>query len=190
MAIVSTTPYTYSRLRPTRVRPMRGVRLLKCDPMDRWLATADIMLDSDLSLPLPEGEVMCALIMCILKLSFGTVYRLSMVVYDREAGCSVALNLGRYQGLHTDAEAPLWTRRLPPREFLRFSQPRFKLLALLWIPLFTGGQHKQAPSAKALSWARDASVGTSTHRLIARRCKNIALRKIKVWARGTNLRGL
>jgi hypothetical protein len=60
----------------------------------------------------------------MLQLSFGTVYRLSMVVYDREAGCSVALNLGRYQGLHTDAEAPLWTRRLPPREFLRFSQPR------------------------------------------------------------------
>ncbi|KAJ7843594.1 hypothetical protein B0H13DRAFT_2364681 [Mycena leptocephala] len=190
MAIISTTPCPYSRLRPTRVRPMRRVRLLKADPLDRWLATADVMLDPDMSLrsTLPEGEVMCAVHVTILEGLYGAVYRLSMVVYDRHAGYSEPLGLGRHQGVPTDADVPLWTRRLPPGRFLRFSQPRVFVARLVAglsdIPL------QRAPSVQALSWARDAAIGTSIHRLLSRRCKNAALRKIKVWARGTNLRGL
>ncbi|KAJ7843599.1 hypothetical protein B0H13DRAFT_1909316 [Mycena leptocephala] len=104
MAIISTTPCTYSRLRPTRVRPMRRARLLKADPLDRWLATADVMLDPDMSLhsTLPEGEVMCELYGL-----HGTVYRLSMVVYDRHAGRTELLRLGRHQGLPADAASDL-----------------------------------------------------------------------------------
>ncbi|KAJ7813442.1 hypothetical protein B0H13DRAFT_1925436 [Mycena leptocephala] len=96
MAIISTTPCTYSRLRPTRVRPMRRARLLKADPLDRWLATADVMLDPDMSLhsTLPRGL-------------HGTVYRLSMVVYDRHAGRTELLRLGRHQGLPADAASDL-----------------------------------------------------------------------------------
>lgn len=51
---------------------MRRARLLKADPLDRWLATADVMLDPDMSLhsTLPEGEVMCELYVCILEVFF------------------------------------------------------------------------------------------------------------------------
>ncbi|KAJ7870685.1 hypothetical protein B0H13DRAFT_2350312 [Mycena leptocephala] len=203
MAIISRTPCAYSRPQPTRLRPMRRVRLLKADPLDRWLATVDFLDPVSPRPPLPVGEVRCAIYMVILEVIFfsfyaniglimfqglyGTVCQLSMAVYDHVAGYTEALSLDRHVGLPTDADAPLWTRRLPPRKILRFSQPREFVARLVAgmsdIPV-------PAPSAKMLFWARDATIGTSTHRIIARRCKNIELRKIKVWSRGTNLRGL
>ncbi|KAJ7925024.1 hypothetical protein B0H13DRAFT_1863389 [Mycena leptocephala] len=128
MAIISRTPCAYSRPQPTRLRPMRRVRLLKADPLDRWLATVDFL---DPVSPRP----LCRL--------YGTVCQLSMAVYDHVAGYTEALSLDRHAGSGmSDIPVP-------------------------------------APSAKMLFWARDATIGTSTHRIIARRCKNIELRKIK-----------
>lgn len=55
---------------------------------------------------------------------FGTVYRLSLRVYDPHVGATERLSLGRHVGFPSGAGAPLWTRRLPPNRLLRFPQPR------------------------------------------------------------------
>ncbi|KAJ6593020.1 hypothetical protein B0H19DRAFT_1055676 [Mycena capillaripes] len=197
MAILSKpTSSTYSR--PTRVRPMRPLRLTKCTPLDRWLATADVMLNPGSSLydPLPDNEVMCELFVCIIEniglitivqSFYGTVYRLSMVVHDARAGDTELLSLDRHQGFPTEINAPLWTQRLPPNKFLCFSQPRAFIAKL--VAGMSDVQFNLTPSAKALSWARDATIGTSLHRGLSRHCKTTALRKINVWTRGKKLRG-
>ncbi|KAF8217242.1 hypothetical protein K438DRAFT_1748335 [Mycena galopus ATCC 62051] len=121
-----------------------------------------------LTAPLPADEVMCELFGIE-----GIIYRLSIMLYDPHVRTSGIVTLDRYQGSPADADAPVWTRRLPPGKFLRFPQPR-------------------AFATQLVAGMTDIAlyIGTPAHRRIARHCKTVALRKIKVWVWGTNLRDL
>ncbi|KAJ6593047.1 hypothetical protein B0H19DRAFT_1245857 [Mycena capillaripes] len=178
-------------------RRMRPIRLVQCkSPLNRWLASVEFCPDYDLFTPLPNDCVMFQAFVVVLEsVIFGTIYRLSVVAYDRRAG-RIAIRLARYVGSPDDSDAPLWVRRLPPYKRLRFTQPRSFAVRLVAgmtdIPvdfLDSESDDRRAISARRLSWARDAAVGTPSHRILSRRCKNVALGNIKAWARGKNLRG-
>ena len=57
--------------RPTIMRPMRAVRLGPYDPLDRWLAVADISSERHLRItPLPNDEVMFEVFVCPIEVYF------------------------------------------------------------------------------------------------------------------------
>jgi hypothetical protein len=53
-----------------------------------------------------------------------TVYLLSLAAYEPRAGQTDTIRLAHFAGSPGDADAPLWVRRLPPRKFVCFTQPR------------------------------------------------------------------
>ncbi|KAJ7682198.1 hypothetical protein DFH06DRAFT_1314423 [Mycena polygramma] len=159
------------------------------DAVDQWVATEDLMADPDVPMhaPLADDEVRCEIFVALLEGMYGPVYRLSLAVYDPHAGKTEALKLGRYQGIPTDKDAPLWTRRLPLFKYIRFTQPR--AFAAMLVAGMSDIQFFEPASSKALLWARHAAIGTPVQRLVSRHCRTVALRSVKVWVRGQNLRG-
>ncbi|KAJ7089644.1 hypothetical protein C8R44DRAFT_892327 [Mycena epipterygia] len=196
MAVTKHNRRTLPFSRPTILRPVRAVRLAPYSALDRWIAAADINPDSELRAPLPDEKVMCEIFVAVIEGIQGIlapVYLLSMTAYDSRAGKTAMLRLARFAGSPGDAAAPLWVRRLPPRKFLCFTQPRAFAARLVGglteIPVKPVVSSDKM-SAAMLSWARDTAIGTSAYRVLSRRCKNVALRNLKVWARGNNLRDL
>ncbi|KAJ7085955.1 hypothetical protein C8R44DRAFT_737114 [Mycena epipterygia] len=191
MAITKSTKSTPRNLRfsrPTILRPMRASRVASYDALDRWLAVADIDPDLQIKTPLPDDKAMCEVFVSVIEGFLGTIHRLSLAVYHPYAGETELMHIARFVGFPGDADAPLWTRRLPPGRLLCFSQPR------AFVAMLVGGMTNILYSRHAfpalLSWARDTAIGTRGHKLLSRRCKTVAIRKIRVWARGGNLRGL
>ncbi|KAJ6466001.1 hypothetical protein C8R47DRAFT_1079083 [Mycena vitilis] len=195
---------TYAHARPTHPRPIRLQLLTNRGPLDRWLANLDIMANPYVALhaPLADDDVRCELFIALLDVCtpsflarppdyvqgmYGPVYRLSLVVYDPHVGCTETLRLGRYQGIPANGDAPLWTRRLPLFKILRFTQSR--AFAAMLVAGMSDIQFFEPASSQALSWARHAAIGTPVQKLVSRHCRNAALRSVKVWARGKNLRG-
>ncbi|KAJ7639677.1 hypothetical protein DFH06DRAFT_1138392 [Mycena polygramma] len=146
---------TYAHARPTRLRPMRPHLLADRDAVDQWVAAEDLMADPDVPMhaPLADDEGM-----------YGPVYRLSLAVYNPHAGKTEDLRLGRYQGIPTDKDAPLWTRRLPLFKYIRFTQPR-AFVAML-VAGMSDIQFFEPASSKALLWARQAAVRLSARAYI------------------------
>ncbi|KAJ7759715.1 hypothetical protein DFH07DRAFT_772045 [Mycena maculata] len=208
MAVTRTRPFS----RPTKLRPMRAVRLPHLDPLNKWLGAADIKPTPVCWDYFPDNipdndEVICEVFVGVYKVYFlsvhwsvrlikaqgilGTVHTLTLEAYDHGTFTGL-IRLARYAGSAGDADAPLWARRLPPLKFMRILQPRAfvaKVVAgMTDIPvehLVSGGI-----TPEMLSWARQCAIGTPAQRLLARRYKNVALGKIKTWKRGENLRGL
>ncbi|KAJ6497185.1 hypothetical protein C8R47DRAFT_1212720 [Mycena vitilis] len=180
---------TYAHARPTRLRPMRPHLLADRDAVDQWVAAEDLMADPDVPMhaPLADDEVRCEIYVTLLEGMYGPVYRLALAVYNPHVGKTGDLSLGRYQGIPTDKDAPLWTRRLPLFKNIRFTQPR-AFVAML-VAGMSDIQFFEPASSKALLWARKAAISTPVQRLVSRHCRNVALRSVKVWARGQNLRG-
>ena len=56
------------------------------------------------------------------------------------------MHLARYVGSPEDDDAPLWVRRLPPRQFLRFPQP------LDFIGKLVGGMTDISVESLLVSW--------------------------------------
>ncbi|KAJ7868441.1 hypothetical protein B0H13DRAFT_1897152 [Mycena leptocephala] len=157
------TPRVLKFSRPKILRPMRAVRLTRCDPLDRWLATVGLKSPPDQSLhdPLPSDEVLCALVMSPVEGILGPVYGLALVAYDPRTGRSPHMLLGRFAGSPGDPDAPLWVRRLPLRKLMWVSQPRAFVARLVGgmtdIPV-KSVHRSQSISSEMLSWARDTAV--------------------------------
>ncbi|KAJ7438039.1 hypothetical protein B0H11DRAFT_1935568 [Mycena galericulata] len=194
MPVTRTLPFS----RPTKLRPMRAVRLAHLDPLNKWLGAADIKPSPVCWDYFPDNipdnnEVICELFVNIYEGQgvLGTSYTLSMEAYDHGTFTGL-LRLARFSGSAGDADAPLWARRLPPSRYVRLLQPRAfvaKLVAgMTDIPVQRLGSGGITP--EMLSWAYQCAIGTPAQRLLARRCKNVALGNIKTWERGKNLRGL
>lgn len=178
-SMARSTPRVLKFSRPKILRPMRAVRLTRCDPLDRWLATVGLKSPPDQSLhdPLPSDEVLCALVMspvevCFLSLQYrinlislqgilGPVYGLALVAYDPRTGRSPHMLLGHFAGSPGDPDAPLWVRRLPLRKLMWVSQPRAFVARLVGgmtdIPV-KSVHRSQSISSEMLSWARDTAV--------------------------------
>ncbi|KAJ7085959.1 hypothetical protein C8R44DRAFT_893805 [Mycena epipterygia] len=196
MAVTKHNRRTLPFSRPTILRPVRAVRLAPYSALDRWIAATDINPDSELRAPLPDEKVMCEIFVAVIEGIQGIlapVYLLSMTAYDSRAGKTAMLRLARFAGSPGDAAAPLWVRRLPPRKFLCFTQPRAFAARLV------GGlteilSNQSFPQIKC---PLRCSLGhatlllgllpTESFPVVARM---FALRNLKVWARGNNLRDL
>ncbi|KAJ7441406.1 hypothetical protein B0H11DRAFT_1924834 [Mycena galericulata] len=208
MPVTRTLPFS----RPTKLRPMRAVRLAHLDPLNKWLGAADIKPSPVCWDYFPDNipdndEVICEIIVGVYEVYFlslhwsvrlirvqgilGTAYTLNMEAYDHGTFTGL-IRLARYSGSARDADAPLWVRRLPLEKFARLLQPRAfvaKLVAgMTDIPVQRLGSGGITP--EMLAWARQCAIGTPAQRLLNRRCKNVALGNIKTWKRGKNLRSL
>ena len=53
----------------------------------------------------------------------GPTCRLSLAAYHHLLGPTVDIHLARFEGTPQDADAPLWLRRVPTRQLLRWPQP-------------------------------------------------------------------
>ncbi|KAJ7321337.1 hypothetical protein DFH08DRAFT_970194 [Mycena albidolilacea] len=149
---------------PISVRPMRGVRPGQYDTLDHWLALADLKTAPELFLrtPLPDDQTMCEMYMSIIEpmpWMPGPVHRLSVAAYHPRLSITNDVLLGRFVGSSNDANAPLWVNRLPPRTFLRFSQP------LAFVAKLVGGMTDipvksmmgdPADDRRMSYWSRDA----------------------------------
>ncbi|KAJ7468369.1 hypothetical protein B0H11DRAFT_1921235 [Mycena galericulata] len=192
MPVTRTLPFS----RPTKLRPMRAVRLEHLDPLDKWLGAADIKPSPVCWDFFPDNipvndEVICEVYMGVYEDILGTIYTLNLEAYDHGTFTGL-IRLASYSGSARDADAPLWARRLPLQKFGRLLQPRefvAKLVAgMTDIPVQRLGFGGITP--EMLSWARQCAIGTPAQRLLSRRCKNAALGSIRTWKRGKNLRGL
>ncbi|KAJ7440121.1 hypothetical protein B0H11DRAFT_1934009 [Mycena galericulata] len=191
MAVTRTLPFS----RPAKLRPMRTVRIVHLDPLNKWLAAADIDPSPDRWDYFPDNipdndEVICEVLVSVIQGILGTGYSLNLQAYDH-GKFTPPIHLARYTGSLSDADAPLWARRLPPLKFVRLLQPRAfvaKLVAgMTDIPVQHWWSRDITP--EMLSWARQCAIGTPAHRRLGRRCKNVALANIKTWERGKFLRG-
>lgn len=144
MAVAKSSPRTLRFTRPKVMRPVRAVRLVNYDPLNRFVAAANIDPDprSCLYAQVPEDQIMCEFFVTVVEVGFilflragkhpdhefqgmiAPVYLLSLAAYDPRAGETETIRLARFTGFPGNADAPLWTRRLPPRKLLHFSQPR------------------------------------------------------------------
>ncbi|KAJ7153164.1 hypothetical protein C8R43DRAFT_1127001 [Mycena crocata] len=159
MAVTRFRPHTdnnYSR--PTALRPLRTGHLIRYDPLDRWLGAAEMELSTWPLATLPHDKAMVEVFATVIGGVIPSVHRLCMVAIDEDAGeTPQIIHLARFVGSNADADAPLWTRRLPLRKNVRFQQPReftAKLVAGMTdidIPV------EQATSPQMLSWARDTA---------------------------------
>lgn len=123
------------------MRPMRAVRASKYDPLNRWLAVADMKTAPELYMrsPLADDQAMCEVYVSVIEvysLSLccncclttsqgfrGTTYRLSVAAYHPLVEHTNDIHLDHFHGSPDDADAPLWVHRLPPHKLLRFPQP-------------------------------------------------------------------
>ncbi|KAJ7078217.1 hypothetical protein C8R44DRAFT_754963 [Mycena epipterygia] len=170
MAITKSTKSTPRNLqfsRPTILRPMRTSRVASYDALDRWLAVTDIDPDLQIKTPLPDDKAMCEVFVSVIEGFLGTIHRLSLAVYHPYAGETELMHIARFVGFPGDADAPLWTRQLPPSRLLCFSQPR------AFVAMLVGGMTNIL-----------YSIGTRGHKLLSHRCKTVAIHKIRVCAGG------
>ncbi|KAJ7440083.1 hypothetical protein B0H11DRAFT_1934007 [Mycena galericulata] len=175
MALTQSSPRILPFSRPTVLRRMRATCLARYDPLNRWLGAADIRMYPDLFLTNPPSdEVICELFSVSLiefQGILGTLHTLFLKAYDRRrAGFTKMIRLDRYVGSPGDANAPLWTRRLPPRKFLRFSQPRAFVARLVagMTEIRVEDIFDRRMTPEMLSWACQCAIGTPVHRRISR----------------------
>ncbi|KAJ7743886.1 cytochrome P450 [Mycena olivaceomarginata] len=171
MAVAKSSPRTLRFTRPKVMRPVRAVRLVNYDPLNRFVAAANIDPDprSCLYARVPEDQIMCEFFVTVVEGMIAPVYLLSLAAYDPRAGETETIRLARFTGFPGNADAPLWTRRLPPRKLLHFSQPRAFVARLVGgmtdisvKPTFSRDFYSPpSPSAEMLSWARCASANLS-----------------------------
>ncbi|KAJ7801395.1 hypothetical protein B0H14DRAFT_3489650 [Mycena olivaceomarginata] len=171
MAVAKSSPRTLRFTRPKVMRPVRAVRLVNYDPWNRFVAAANIDPDprSCLYAWVPEDQIMCEFFVTVIEGMIAPVYLLSLAAYDPRAGETETIRLAHFTGFPGNADAPLWTRRLPLRKLLHFSQPRAFVARLVGgmtdisvKPTFSRDFYSPpSPSAEMLSWARCASVRLS-----------------------------
>ncbi|KAJ7634023.1 hypothetical protein B0H17DRAFT_1149772 [Mycena rosella] len=204
MAVTKASTCTLRFPRPTILRPMRAVRLAPYDPLDRWLAVADINTELHrYRTPLPEEQCEVFVHVTVLqKISLirfqrtpAPVYMLAMGAYHPRAGQTQLIHLACFTGSPGDADAPLWAHQLPTGKLLRFPQPRAFTARLVGgmteIPVrrlnpprpmsVPMAEPSRGPSAEMLSWACDTAIGTPAHKLLACRRKNVAIGNARVW---------
>ncbi|KAJ7166910.1 hypothetical protein C8R46DRAFT_1219287 [Mycena filopes] len=177
--------------RSTLLRPIRDLRLARCDPLNRWVGSADLGPFPELSFadPLPKNFVMCQLFVARMgnEDKDDDVYILTMRAYEPRAGSTALIRLARFQGSPGDTDAPLWTRRLVPGNLLRFAQPRAFMARLVGgltdisvrENIYNGGA-EITPGMR--TWASVAAIGTRARKLLVRLCRSMG----KSWKRGVN----
>ncbi|KAJ7678457.1 hypothetical protein B0H14DRAFT_3177705 [Mycena olivaceomarginata] len=172
MAVAKSSPRTLRFTRPKIMRPVRAVRLVNYDPLNQFVAAANIDPDprSCLYAWVPKDQIMCELFVTVAEGMVAPVYLLSLAAYDPRAGETETIRFARFTGFPGNADAPLWTRRLPPRKLLHFSQP------WAFVARLVGGMTD-------ISVKPMFSIGTPANRLLARHCQNAALANIKQGAK-------
>ncbi|KAJ7177765.1 hypothetical protein C8R46DRAFT_1029369 [Mycena filopes] len=190
MARSSTPPATVARMRPMHTYKFSG--------LDRWLASVDMKTSPELFMrsPLPKGDAMCEVYVSN-NLGFnGRNYMLSLAVYHPLVDIDQAtpdIELARFVGNAGDPGAPVWVRRLPARQLLRFPQPLHVVAKVLEGmsdipvgPLLWDGHQERDPRLRFESWVHKALAvppGPPIANPSRRR------RAVLKWVRGENLRG-
>ncbi|KAJ7163195.1 hypothetical protein C8R46DRAFT_1221983 [Mycena filopes] len=113
---------------PATVARMRPMHTYRFSPLDRWLASAAMKTGPERPMrsPLPDGDAMCEVYISHHLGLNGQNYMLSLGVYHPLVDIDQAtpdIELARFAGNAGDPGAPVWVRRLPARQLLRFPQP-------------------------------------------------------------------
>lgn len=69
MAVTKSNPRALTKFsRPVILRPMRAVRLTRCDALDRWVATTEFKSDLvSIFPPTPDDQIMCELFVAVIE---------------------------------------------------------------------------------------------------------------------------